>query len=106
MAKYLYRLRYSQTGLEGTLKEGFAARERFFRERAASVGGTTEALYWAYGEDDILIIVDLPDMATATGLSLALARTGSFHVTTTVLLTGAEMDAGAARSPSYRAPGA
>jgi len=105
MAKYLYRLRYTPAGLEGTIKEGFAAREAFFRERVASLGGTTEAVYWAYGEDDVFVTVDLPDTATATGLSLALARTGSFRVTTTVLLTAADMDAGAGKSPSYRAPG-
>ncbi|MGO9180452.1 MAG: GYD domain-containing protein [Candidatus Limnocylindrales bacterium] len=105
MGKYLYRLRYTQTGLEGTIKEGFVARETFFRERVASLGGTTESAYWAYGEDDALIVADLPDTATATGLSLALARTGSFQVATTVLLTAAEMDAGAAKAPTYRAPG-
>jgi hypothetical protein len=33
MSKYLYRLRYTPAGLEGTIKEGFAAREAFFRER-------------------------------------------------------------------------
>jgi uncharacterized protein with GYD domain len=81
------------------------ARETFFRERVASLGGTTESAYWAYGEDDVLIVADLPDTATATGLSLALARTGSFQVATTVLLTAAEMDAGAAKAPTYRAPG-
>jgi hypothetical protein len=31
--------------------------------------------------------------------------TGSFRVTTTPLLTAKDMDAGAARMPSYRAPG-
>lgn len=56
-------------------------------------------------DDDVIVVVDLPDSAAATGLSLALARTGSFRVTTTVLLTAAEMDAGASTSPSYRAPG-
>lgn len=105
MGKYLYRLRYTQTGLEGTIKEGFAVREAFLRERVASLGGTTEAAYWAYGKDDVFVIVDLPDTAAATGLSLALARTGAFHVRTTVLLTAADMEAGAAKSPTYRAPG-
>lgn len=45
MAKYLYRLRYTQAGLEGTIKEGFANRDAFFRERVASLGGTTEVTY-------------------------------------------------------------
>ena len=41
-----------------------------------------------------------PIMAT-----LALAPTGSFRVTTTPLLTARDMDGGATRMPSYRAPG-
>ena len=69
------------------------------------MSGTTEAAYWAYGDDDVFVIVDLPDTAAATGLALALGRTGSFHVTTTVLLTAADMDAGADKSPIYWAPG-
>jgi GYD domain len=59
----------------------------------------------SYGDDDVFVIVDLPDTAAATGLSIALGRTGSFHVTTTVLLTAADMDAGAGKSPTYRPTG-
>jgi uncharacterized protein with GYD domain len=106
MAKYLYRLNYTKAGLDGTVKEGFANREAFFRKTVQGLGGTTETAYWAYGDVDIFIVVDLPDPEKATGLSLALATTGSFDVTTTTLLTAAEMDAGARKMPGYRAPGA
>lgn len=105
MAKYLYRLQYTRDGLAGTRKEGFAARETFFRSAVAGLGGTTETAYWAYGEDDVIIVVDIPDPDAATALSLTLALTGSFRVTTTPLLTAAQMDAGAAKMPTYRAPG-
>ncbi|HEY6058236.1 MAG TPA: GYD domain-containing protein [Candidatus Limnocylindrales bacterium] len=105
MSKYLYRLTYTTSGLEGTVKEGFAAREAFFRSVVDGLGGRTESAYWAYGDVDIFIVVDLPDSASATALSLALARTGSFRVTTTVLLSAAEMDAGVKKMPAYRAPG-
>ena len=105
MAKYLYRLQYTKTGLEGTVKEGFGAREAFFRKTVEGLGGKTEAAYWAYGDEDIFIMVDFPDAEAATGLSLALALTGSFRVSTTPLLTAKEMDAGAKRMPAYRAPG-
>jgi uncharacterized protein with GYD domain len=106
MAKYLYRLNYTKAGLDGTVKEGFANREAFFRKAVQGLGGTTEAAYWAYGDTDIFIVVDLPDPEKATGLSLALAMTGSFEVTTTTLLSAADMDAGARKMPGYRAPGA
>ena len=105
MAKYQYRLRYTKAGLDGTIKEGFANREAFFRRTVEGLGGSTEAVYWAYGPDDVFVIVDLRPEAAA-GLSLALASTGSFEVTTTVLLTAAEMDTAVKAMPSYRAPGA
>jgi uncharacterized protein with GYD domain len=105
VAKYLYRLQYTQPGLQGTVKEGFAAREAFFRKTVGGLGGTTDAAYWAYGDVDIFITVDLPTPEAATGLSLALAMTGSFHVTTTPLLTAADMDSGVRAMPAYRAPG-
>ncbi len=105
MAKYLYRLQYTKAGLEGTVKEGFSKREAFFRKTVGDLGGTTEAAYWAYGDEDIFIVVDIPEAEAATGLALALGLTGSFRVTTTPLLTAADMDAGVKRMPAYRAPG-
>ena len=105
MARYLYRLQYTKAGLEGTVKEGFHKREDFFRKTVKGLGGSTESANWAYGDTDIFIITDFPEAEAANGLALALALTGSFRVTTTPLLTAKDMDAGAARMPSYRAPG-
>jgi uncharacterized protein with GYD domain len=105
MAKYLYRLQYTKAGLEGSVKEGFRKREEFFRKTVKGLGGTTEAVVWAYGDEDVFLITDFPEAEAANGLALALALTGSFRVTTTPLLTAKEMDAGAKRIPTYRAPG-
>ena len=105
MARYLYRLEYTKAGLEGTVKEGFRKREDFFRKTVKGLGGSTESANWAYGETDIFIITDFSEAEAATSLALALALTGSFRVTTTPLLTAKDMDAGAKRMPSYRAPG-
>ena len=68
-------------------------------------GNDPSGVNWAYGDTDIFIITDFPEAEAATSLALALALTGSFRVTTTPLLTAKDMDAGAARMPSYRAPG-
>ena len=105
MAKYLYRLQYTKSGLEGTVKEGFREREDFFRKAVKGLGGTTDSANWAYGDTDVFITTDFPEAEAATSLALALAMTGSFRVTTTPLLTAKEMDAGAKRIPPYRAPG-
>lgn len=105
MGKYSYRLNYTKSGIEGTIKEGFASREAYFRKTVAALGGATESVYWAYGSDDLFIVVDFPKPEAAAGLSLSLAATGSFEVTTTVLLTARDMDAAVKAMPSYRAPG-
>ena len=56
-------------------------------------GGSIEAAYWAFGADDFLMIADLPDNVTAASPAATVGATGTSSVSTTVLLTAAEMDA-------------
>ncbi len=105
MAKYMATLRSTPEGLQGLVKEGFAARETYARGLIESVGAKVEAFYWTYGEDDLLIIMD-SDSAGAIALSLAVSASGAYECITAPLLTSAEMDAGRARLPQYRPPGA
>jgi uncharacterized protein with GYD domain len=106
MAKYLFRASYTQTGITGVLKEGAASRLTAITKVAKSVGGKIESCYWAFGEDDIVIIADLPDHAAAIAISSGVGASGAARVSTTVLLTAAEVDAGRKLTPQYRAPGA
>ena len=69
------------------------------------VGGTIEAFYYAFGDTDLFIIVDLPDNATAAALSLIVNATGSVTPKVTVLLTAEEIDEAAKKTLSYRPPG-
>ena len=105
MAKFLFRGQYSPEGTKGVVKEGFAAREEYSRALIESAGGKTEAWYFSYGQEDLVIIVDA-EPAAAVGISLAVNQTGVVRLTTTALLTSAEMDAARSRMPQYRAPGA
>ena len=105
MAKYLIRVRHTATGLQGSVKEGFAARETYMRGLIQSQGGKVEAWYHAYGEDDLIVLIDA-EPAEAVAFSLAINQTGAVHLTTTPLLTSAEMDEARGRLPQYRAPGA
>jgi uncharacterized protein with GYD domain len=41
------------------------------RRATESVGGTLEAFYFAFGEDDAYVIADLPDNETAAAVALA-----------------------------------
>ena len=106
MARYLFQGSYSTEGARGLLREGGTRRRQAVERLVTSLGGRLEAFYYAFGETDLFMIVDLPDHAAAAGASLVVAASGAGHWRTTVLLTAEEMDRAAARAPEYRAPGA
>jgi len=75
-------------------------------QKAGTLGGTIEAWHYAFGESDLVVIAELPSAAAAAALSLAVAASGAARITTTPLFGQDEMDAAAAMSVPYRAPGA
>ncbi len=105
MGKYLIRASYTQAGIQGVLKDGGSGRRAAIDALAASVGGSVESCYWALGDDDVFITVDLPDAIAAAAVAATVGATGAATVRTTVLLTAADVDAAVAKHPSYRAPG-
>ncbi len=71
------------------------------------LGGSLEAFYFAFGDDDVFAIIDLPDSASAAAAaSLAVSTTGATRCRVTVLLTPDEVDDATRKTISYRAPGA
>jgi uncharacterized protein with GYD domain len=105
MPKYLFRASYSAEGAAGVLKEGGTARIKAITKLVDSAGGKVEAAYWAMGADDFLLIADLPNTAAAAAASLNVGATGAASVTTSELLTAADVDAIAKRKILYRPPG-
>ena len=106
MAKYLLRASYTQSGAQGLLKEGGSSRRAAVEQALKSVGGSLESFYFAFGEDDAVIIADLPDHATATAVALIASAAGGATVKTTVLITPEEVDEASKKTADYRAPGA
>jgi len=72
---------------------------------AASLGGRLEAMYFAFGDTDVFMIVELPDAASMAAAALTAAASGEVAVKTTVLLTAEEVDAATKKVPHYRPPG-
>jgi uncharacterized protein with GYD domain len=105
MPKYLFRGSYSPEGFRGLLDEGGSARIEAAKKALESVGGTLEAFYFSFGEDDFYIIADLPDNVTTTAVSFVGNVSGSFTIRTTVLLTPEEVDEAIEESVDFRAPG-
>jgi uncharacterized protein with GYD domain len=106
MAKYLFHGSYTQAGIQGVLKDGGSGRRKAVDALAASVGGSVESMYWAFGNDDFYVIADLPNHAAAAALTATTGGAGAVSISTVVLLTAEDIDAAVKLHPSYRAPGA
>jgi uncharacterized protein with GYD domain len=105
MAKYLFEARYTVEGGKGIAKEGGTGRRAAIAKMAESMGGKLESFYFAFGDVDAYVIVDLPDNATAAAVALAVNNAGGATVKTIVLLAPEEIDAADKKKVDYRAPG-
>jgi uncharacterized protein with GYD domain len=106
MGKYMFHTSYTGKGLVGLLKEGGSRRRAALTQTIEAMGGSVEALYYAFGETDLYIICDLPDDATATAVSLNIADAGALTIRATVLIPPETVDEAVKKKVPYRAPGA
>ena len=106
MPKYLFHASYTAEGTKGLLKEGGSSRKAHIEQLVKGLGGTLEALYFAFGDTDAYVIVDLPDAASAAAASLSVGAAGSVQLRTTVLMTPEEIDQATKKTVNYRPPGA
>ncbi|WP_163322649.1 MULTISPECIES: GYD domain-containing protein [Draconibacterium] len=105
MAKYLVCGNYIGEGMRGLMKEGGSSRRSEIEKLVASLGGTVECVYYAFGDYDIYGIFDMPDSAGMAAFSLQAASSGLVTVSSIPLLTPEEIDEAAKRTGVYRAPG-
>ena len=105
MGKYLLTVSYTAEGAKGVLKDGGSKRREAAEQALTSVGAKIEAFYFAFGDDDAIVILDAPDHASVAAASLAINATGAVRSKTVVLLTPEEMDRATKQSVSYRPPG-
>ena len=64
-----------------------------------------DAFYFVFGENDVHVILDLPENLTAAALSLVVMSTGAARIRTTVLLTPEEIDQAVKTQVEYNPPG-
>jgi uncharacterized protein with GYD domain len=105
MAKYLWQANYVGEGLKGLLKEGGSSRRAVVEKIIGSMGGKLEAFYYAFGETDLYVIVDMPDNVSVAAFALTIAASGAVTLKTTVLMTPEEIDKAVKKTPGYRPPG-
>jgi uncharacterized protein with GYD domain len=105
MSKYLITGRYAPDGVKGLMQEGGSKRLAAATAAIASVGGSVDAFYYSFGDEDVVGICDFPDAASAVAVSMMINSTGAVSVALTPLISVEEIDAAASKTPSYRAPG-
>lgn len=106
MPKFLIQATYTPEGAKGLLKEGASGRRAAVDRVVGDLGGKVEAMYFAFGEDDLVCIIDFPDAVSMAAVSLAVKASGALRTRATPLLTLEEVDKATRRQVTFRAPGA
>src|SRR5215471_822594 len=92
MPKYLAMASYTSEGIKGLNKVGGTARRAVVEKLLKSLGGHLEAFYFAFGENDAYLILDVPDNVTGAAISLGVAGAGATKMKTVEHLTAEESD--------------
>ncbi|MFF2200882.1 GYD domain-containing protein [Streptomyces sp. NPDC058145] len=105
MPKFLIQATYTAEGTKGLLDEGGSGRRAAVEQVVTGLGGSVEAMYFAFGADDIVLVVDFPDPVSMAAVSLTVKASGALYTRATPLLTLEEIDEAARRQVTFRAPG-
>jgi uncharacterized protein with GYD domain len=107
MPHYLIRLKQSPETFQSMIEKP-EDRRTTVGPLLEQAGGKLHGLWYAFGEYDVLALVELPDNTTAAAVASTVAASGAFSGgETTVLLTVEEMieALGKAGTVAYRPPG-
>ncbi|HVA01551.1 MAG TPA: GYD domain-containing protein [Terriglobia bacterium] len=105
MAKYLLQATYSPEGIKGVVKDTATGRKAAIQKALAGVGAKVEAMYYAFGDYDAVLIIDAPDNVAAAAISFTTCATGLARIKTIPLLTIEETDQAVKKTVQYRGPG-
>ena len=105
MPKYLIKGSYTQEGLSGLVKDGGSKRRATVENLVRNMGGALESFYYTFGDDDIVAIVELPDDASVSAVSLMVGATGAAAIDTTVLIEPETIDEAVKKTVDYTPPG-
>lgn len=105
MPHYLLKGNYVGEGITGLQQEGASSRIEAINTIVGSLGGSVEAVYYAFGEHDVYGFIELPTDAAAAAFSMTVNGSGKVAVETVRLLTVEEIDEAATMTPNYRPPG-
>lgn len=105
MPKFLIKGSYTAEGLKGLKKDKASGREKAVATACEALGGKLDAIYYALGDDDVFVVVDVPSHVEVASLCVAAGASGLVNTHTVQLLTVAEMDKALGENAKYRPPG-
>jgi uncharacterized protein with GYD domain len=105
MPRYMIEASYTPQGAQGLIKEGGSHRRAFVEGWIKSAGGRMETFDYAFGTNDLYAVCELPDVASAMALSLAVNAAGGVKLRLIPLVSIEDMDAAAKKQTGYRPPG-
>ena len=108
MPYYLFQASYTPTALKAMV-DNPQDREAAARPLIEAIGGKLHQLFFSFGKDDIVALIEAPDDASMAAGALAIGASGAFSGgSTTKLMTSAEataaMATAKAASTKYKSP--
>jgi len=103
--KFLVKARYTAEGARGVQSAGGSSRRDAIAKMAEGLGGSLESFYFAFGETDAYVVLDMPDNRAAAAATSAVGASGAASSEVVVLITPEDVDAAAELSVDYRPPG-
>jgi uncharacterized protein with GYD domain len=89
MATFIVLANFTDQGVRN-IKDS-PKRAEAFKAMAKKLGVTVKDIYWTLGHYDFVTILDAPDAATVTSLSLAVASLGNVRTETLSAFSGDEI---------------
>ena len=107
MPHYLLQASYTAEGVSGLVSSP-EDRSAVIRQLVEGVGGKVESLYYCFGDNDVVVILEMPDNVAMAALSMVAGASGAVtNLKTTVLIPMSEGVEAARKAASinYRPPG-
>jgi uncharacterized protein with GYD domain len=105
MPKFLVQVSYTADGTKGLLKSGGSARRKAVEDLLAPLGGSLEAFYFTFGDDDAICIIDVPSNDVALAIAMTVRASGMVCSKMDLLIPLDEVDRAAKHAVRFRPPG-
>src|SRR5271165_6976035 len=86
MPKFLIKGSYTAEGMKGLRKDKASGREKAVAAALAALGGKLDGIWYALGDDDVYVLVDVPSHMHVSALCANVVASGLVTTSTVTLL--------------------